>query len=287
MWFELGMKAVQGYLGGAANRATARANNRLSAVNAEVGNKVRVESNAAVAAKGNLNRWVQSVSNNRVLDQGGDALEAATVNYRRSSDAGIRQSFSASIRDAEQQGVMAAQSAFSGVDGGVVDMVNSSVALRDSIVQQGIEDSGNFADYDASRRAGNIMSQMVGGLDNSILLDTLDTRVDYAQESAANSPLTDVFNSVAPLALQYLSSSMGSKAPAAAATKTESLFSKGGLSTLFGTRERSSSSFDLADQAYDTGVKFGFKAADKSSYELGSKLGSNSNDSSIYGLWSR
>lgn len=282
MWWMAAVGAGFGLLNGAATRAEARANNRLSAVNAEVGNRLRVEKNAAAAAESSLARWSQSVSNNRRLDRGGDALEANAVNYRRGSDAAIKQGFSASIRDAEQQGVMAAQAAVSGVDGNVVDAVNTSVALRNSIVNQGIADMNAYRDYDASRRAGNIMSQMVGGLDNSIIMDNFDYNIDAARKTPINSPLMDALQGAAK-AFGAFSSASGSSQTGASTLSTESL---GGMR--LGTRERSSSPYDLADSSYDTGVKFGFSAADKGSYELSGRLGEEKQqDASIYSLWSR
>ena len=165
---------------GYAERAVIQANNRLSAQNAESKNKLRVASNALEAAKGNLARWVQSVNNQRRMDSAGEALEATIVNARRAGDQATRSSFSRSIREAEEAGQMAASAAMAGVSGDVVDMVNVSTRLRNEIVRQDFSDRVDLANHDTARRAGNIMSQMVGGLDSSLLLDTLDYNVDVA-----------------------------------------------------------------------------------------------------------
>lgn len=290
-WVQMIVGAVDGLLQGSAGRATAKANNRLNALNAEVGNKLRTAKNAASAAETSLARWSQSVQNNRRLDRGGDAIEANTVNYRRQSDAAITQGFSSSIRDAEQQGVMAAQAAASGVDGNVVDAVNTSVALRNSIVKQGIENMNDYRDYDASRRAGNIMSQMVGGLDNSILMDNFDYNIDVAQETPVFSHwMNAIQGSGKGFNVGGQGADVMTKKQSDNKYTTEGLRGTDGYARL-GSRERSSSPYDLADQSYDTGVKFGFKASDKSSYELSGRLGDNDREreeaASIYSLWSR
>lgn len=187
-----------GWLGNASKNATARANNMLSGVNAREGNAVRGRKNEAAAAQGALARFVQSVNNNRALAAGGNAQEALVVNALRQSDAMAGVSFSESIRAAEQAGHAAASQASAGVDGDVVDMVNTSTALRDSIVRQSIADNQDAAAYDASRRAGLVMSQMIGGLDQSVILDSLDYNVDVAQVQAKSSMFADVLGGALP-----------------------------------------------------------------------------------------
>lgn len=172
-----------------AANAQAAANQRVSFANAAAGNKVRTARNAAQAAQNSLARWVQSVNNNRALDAGGQALEANSVNFRRASDAGVREDFLTSLQSAEQAGMSAAMAAAAGIDGQVVDMVNSSVALRDSIVQQQTADYRGMQSYDATRRAASIMQQTVGGLDSSLILDSFDTSIDVGQEFAKQSKL--------------------------------------------------------------------------------------------------
>lgn len=178
-WAALAGGIQQKYHGYAV-RAVNEANNRLSKQNAESKNLLRQASNAAESAKGNLNRWVQSVNNQRRMDSAGEALESNTVNARRQGDQALNSSFSQSLQAAEQAGQMSASAAFAGVTGDVVDMVNTSAALRDSIVRQEFAERVDLASHDVARRAGNIMSQMVGGLDSSILLESMDYNIDIA-----------------------------------------------------------------------------------------------------------
>jgi hypothetical protein len=180
--------------GKAATDASINANNQISEVNARTGNKVRQASNAAAAAEGNLNRFVQSVNNNRRLKAGGDAQEALVVNAARMGDSQLAGRFSDSIRDAEQVGHAAASQAVNGVGGSVVDMVNTSTALRDSIVKQSVDDNQNAQSWDISKRAGVIASQMIGGLDSSVILDRLDYNHDVAQHQNKSGFFATVLN---------------------------------------------------------------------------------------------
>lgn len=186
--------AANGYLNAKAQNAVTEANNRISKANAEAGNKLKQAGNMAAAAESALARFVQSSNNNRELDAGGNALEANTVNARRRSDANLAGGFAADLRSAEQQGAAAAAAAVSGIDGNVVDMVNVSTALRDSIVQQSVDDRQSMIDYDTSRRAGTIMSQMVSGLDSSVIVDGLNYNIDMAQRGSKKNTLFAVLD---------------------------------------------------------------------------------------------
>lgn len=181
MWWNAIAGAVQGVFEGQGTRAVIAAGNRVRQTNADASNKVRQASNLAAAAEGNLARWTQSVNNNRRLDAGGEEIEANIVNARRQMDAGLTANFTTSIATAEQEGAAAAAQAVAGIDGSVVDMINGSVALRDSIVRQGIDKNIELTNYDTAARAGSIMSQMIGGLDGSIIMDKMDYTVDVAR----------------------------------------------------------------------------------------------------------
>lgn len=200
MGFSIG-GGIGGMVGTAATNAQIAANNRLSKINAETGNKTRVAQNTARMAEGTLARFVQSVNNNRALDAGANAQESLVVNHMRRGDANLSRGFSASIRDAEQAGHSAAAAAVAGVDGNVVDMVNGSTALRDSIVRQSVDEHQSMENYDASRRAGAIMSQMVSGLDSSVILDTLDYNQDVEQYRPETSAFANLIRGAFPAAL--------------------------------------------------------------------------------------
>lgn len=134
---------------------------------------------------------------------GGLALEAATVNTLRQRDAGTIGSFADDIRSAEAAGAAAASQAAAGVGGDVVDMVNVSTALRDSIVDQRTQALKGSAAWDASRYMGGVMQQMVSSLDSSLLLEGLDFNNTVAQQrSEAVRPTPGYLNSAITGALK-------------------------------------------------------------------------------------
>jgi hypothetical protein len=69
-------------------------------------------------------------------------------------------------------------------------MVAGTVALRSSIVNEQLRKQGVSEDDAAGQRAGMIMSQMVNGLDNSIIYPNRDNNVNVAQEAKAPSALS-------------------------------------------------------------------------------------------------
>lgn len=292
MWWGMLGGAIAGYFGNDAARAQADANTRISAANAKAGNEVRQASNAFEAAKGNLARYAQSVSNNQRLKAGGDAIEANVVNYRRARDNLGLQSFSTSIKQAEQAGASAAAQANSGIDGSVVDQVNGATALRDSIVDEAIRRNGETMDFDAAHRAAGIEIQTVQGMDGSLILDQLDFNQDFAQVS----PKISAFAAAVRGAFPYKDDMIGKSGDATQKTdyQTNTQYT-GGL----GTRQQSNNNYDLADYSYSKNgnATFGFKDnSEQSPYQLwgannGTSLGDHGDKSqtsdSMYALWSR
>lgn len=182
MWQIIAGEAVMAGLGNvlSGNKQMAAIENRVSAANAQAGNKVRGAANTLAAAQGALARWSQSLDNNRKLKAGGNVLEATTVNALRQQDAGTVASFSDQIRSAEAQGAAEASQAFAGVSGDVVDMVNVSTSLRNSIVAERTKDLQRMGAWDTGRQLGGIMQQMTASLDSSMILEGLDHNTNVA-----------------------------------------------------------------------------------------------------------
>lgn len=156
--------------------------NRMNQVNTDAKNKVRGASNVLSAAQGNLNRFIQSVNNSRRLDAGGKAMEENVMNFYRASDQNTLQNFSTSIEQAEQAGQMAAAAAVHGIEGSVVDDINFSTALRNSVITERMRQISEMEGSDAGRRAGAILSQTVGSLDQSLILDSIDYNQNVAHK---------------------------------------------------------------------------------------------------------
>jgi len=169
----------------------AAGNNILSAGQARINNDIlRPAQNQLTAATGSLNRWVQSNKNKQILDAGGDALATHMTNIWRVKDQISNQGLSEQIAMAEQVGSAAASQAFNGVSSGVADMVNMTTALRQDIGQTIANQAGVSLDTDARRTAAQLFSQMVNGMDNNILLDSIDFGVDQAVVQKSGDPMT-------------------------------------------------------------------------------------------------
>lgn len=262
---KLGMSLLQGQL----SNAQAEANNRISKVNAETGNKTREYRNSATAATNNLARWTQSLNNKRILEAGGRQLEANTQNFLRQSDAGAYDDINRSLGDAETLGSQAAQGGAVGAIGGVADMVDTSTRIRSGIVDQLAKDQKSFASHDNAVRAGMIFSQTVQSLDSSLILDSFDFGKDYAVEQPTQSAFATALPTLIETASKYATLYGGGSPAAPAATST------------------SPYSLTTASNA-----KFGFKlpTPDTDLWSLGAaKLGSATESSrsvNPYSLWS-
>lgn len=225
MWFTAASAALS-FLGGFGNasveKAQAGINTKLSAAQAENVNKVREATNEFKAAEGHMARWTQAVNNSRRLDASGSNLEAAVVNYQRQSSARITQRFSDSIREAEADGAFAASQAAKGVTGAVSDAIAGSMALRSSIVGQAAKDFEGMASFDQRKRTAGIMSEMIGGLDQSIIFDALDYNTDVGQTFSGPNPYMAGLTAAAPALMSMGKNVMGPQSTPGAPAATSS-----------------------------------------------------------------
>jgi hypothetical protein len=133
---------------------------------------------------------VQSVNNQRALTAGAKAAEDTSRNFFRTADAYAYNSLSQGVQKAEQAGASVAGAAAAGVEGGVTDMVNLSTRLRSAMVEQRSKDVLRMQASDTERRAGDIMSQTIQGLDTSLIVDSLDYTTDVANQKGKQSFLS-------------------------------------------------------------------------------------------------
>lgn len=201
MWQMFAAAAVTGWLGNQVGKAQAQIDTKLSAVNAAASNQVRRSKNTEMAAHNGLARFVQSVNNNRMLDDGGDAYTANLVSGWKFLDSATNQSFLNDVRNMEEVGAAVASQAAVGAGGQVTDMINSTTALRASISKELAQQSVDSARYDVASRSQSIMSQMVGGMDSSLIIDQMDESKSPAQKFYAPSNGQAIFNSVLGTAL--------------------------------------------------------------------------------------
>lgn len=213
MWWMAAQAAIS-YIGASGkasmDKAQAGINTRMAREQAKNANKVRAAANEFKSAEGHMARWAQAVNNSRRLDTGASTLEAAVVNYQRQAGARTTQRFSDSIREAEAMGAAAASQGASGVTGAVSDSVAASMALRDSIARQQARDFEGMANFDQRRRTAGIMSEMIGGLDQSLIFDALDYNIDVGQTTHGPSPFMAGLTAAAP-ALMQMGANIGPK----------------------------------------------------------------------------
>ena len=155
----------------------AKARNKLNKAKADSDNKTRTTQNIAAMQTDQLSRWVQSVNNKMALKSGGAALDANTINTLRRQTDRASGAFANSVQQAEAFGSQVAAAANSGTTGSVVGIVAGSMALRDSIVKENYRRVGITEASDAQQRAGMIYSQMVNGLDHSIITPALNWNI--------------------------------------------------------------------------------------------------------------
>lgn len=209
--------------------STMQQNAQISAANIVGKGKARIENeilqpsrNQKTSAYGNLARWSQAEQNKRVLDAGGTRLGANTTNALRQHDQMLNGSLSEQISAAEQAGAAASAQAYNGVYGNVADNVNATTALRRDIGRTLAYKAGLSMKSDNAMMAGQLFSQMVGGMDNSILLDTMDYSISLYNEQKQGNPYTG-----AVLAAVNKAAEMGLKATAAFATGGASMMAEG------------------------------------------------------------
>lgn len=187
--------------------------NIVNEANSYAINLVRKANNKLAAARSSLAYYNQDENNKRVLENAGSAAEAAQVNYRRARDEAVTGSVEDQIAAAERAGAQASAAAFSGLTGGVVDVVRGATALRQSRIEQRTNDMLRMGDWDASKQAANIMQAGWDSLDTSDLTPLLDYSEDIPQitKMPKSSILSDVATFMAsnPKGMADSSSKMG------------------------------------------------------------------------------
>lgn len=177
---QFALTAISNISSGIIDRANVNASNTVNEANAYANNLVRAANNQLGAARGSLQRYNQSVNNQRTLDNMGTQQEAALVNYRRARDVEIQDDFESQIRFAEQAGAQAAATALTGLTGGVADIVQGTTALRKARLQQRALVARQQGDFDAAERNAQIAQAGWDSLDSSEITDNIDYGKDVA-----------------------------------------------------------------------------------------------------------
>lgn len=192
---SVGFNALTGIANGFLASGQAKAANIVNSANVAAANLMRKANNELVASRNSLNRYVQGENNKRIAASAGAELEAATINYRRARDGQIEDDFESQIAFAEQAGAQAAMGAASGLTGGVIDIVNSTTALRQMRAVQRRATAVRQMDYDAVQERADNYRAGLEAMDRSSIVDDIDYSVDtFVPQKRAGNFLTDVLS---------------------------------------------------------------------------------------------
>lgn len=213
--FAAGLSLLKGFDA----RAQADAQNVLYDAEAYATNTVRTARNKVKVAESSLATWMQSENNNRKLKAAGTQYNAAQQTLQRFADSETRGSLEDQLSSAEAAGAYAANVAMTGTAGGAVDMIASTMALRDERKRAAQETEGGYATYDMIQQAAGIIPQSVAGLD----ISSNTAGLDYSHDTARKASGPSDFMLLAGAGLDYMKA--GGELPNFSKAPTASMYS--------------------------------------------------------------
>ena len=155
MWAMVGtIMAGVGMLGGA---QTASIQGRASRKAAEEQTKQSKAKQEELNANSELARALQKINNDRIMRAADKTYAAAATNLSRNRAAVQTSNVMTQIAQAEAAGAYSANVASKGIGGGSVEVIENTMALRDSLKNQLTKDAQGQADYDAVQTLAGII----------------------------------------------------------------------------------------------------------------------------------
>ena len=151
--FQAAMMAV-GLIGGA---QTARTQAKASMKMAEEQTKQSKAKQEELNSGSELARAIQKINNDRVMRSADKTFAAAATNLNRNRAATQTSNVMQQIAEAEAAGAYSANVASKGIGGGSVEVIENTMALRDSLKNQLTKDAQGQADYDAVQTLAGII----------------------------------------------------------------------------------------------------------------------------------
>lgn len=142
---SFGLQAL-GMLGGA---QTARIQGAASRKATEESTKQSKAKQEELNANSELARSIQKINNERIMLAADKTYAAAATNLQRNRAARQTSTVMQQVAQAEAAGAYAANAASKGIGGSSADVIESTMALRDSLKNQLQKDADAQADYDA------------------------------------------------------------------------------------------------------------------------------------------
>ena len=190
--FGLAMTAI-GLLGGAQTASIQAAASQKAAEEQTKQSKAKQEE---LNAQSELARSIQKINNDRIMRAADKTFAAAATNLSRNRAATQTSNVMTQIAQAEASGAYAANVASKGIGGGSVEVIENTMALRDSIKNQLNKDAQAQADYDAVQTLAGIipaawqqqdMTVLSGNQSQAAAIPQVTQGFNYAQ-ALGNSP---------------------------------------------------------------------------------------------------
>ena len=155
MWAMVGtIMAGVGMLGGA---SSASIQGRASRKAAEEQTKQSKAKQEELNSQSGLARSIQKINNDRIMRAADKTYAAAATNLSRNRAAVQTSNVMTQIAQAEAAGAYSANVASKGIGGGSVEVIENTMALRDSLKNQLTKDAQGQADYDAVQTLAGII----------------------------------------------------------------------------------------------------------------------------------
>ena len=155
MWAMVGtIMAGVGMLGGA---SSASIQGRASRKAAEEQTKQSKAKQEELNSQSELARSIQKINNDRIMRAADKTYAAAATNLSRNRAAVQTSNVMTQIAQAEAAGAYSANVASKGIGGGSVEVIENTMALRDSLKNQLTKDAQGQADYDAVQTLAGII----------------------------------------------------------------------------------------------------------------------------------
>lgn len=190
MWAMVGtIMAGVGMLGGA---RSASIQGRASRKAAEEQTKQSKAKQEELNSNSELARALQKINNDRVMRAADKTYAAAAANLGRNRASVQTSNIMTQIAQAEAAGAYSANVASKGIGGGSVEVIENTMALRDSLKNQLTKDAQAQADYDAVQMLAGIIPAAWQQQDMTVLSGN-------QSQAAAIQQVTQGFNSAQAL----------------------------------------------------------------------------------------
>ena len=194
MWAMV--SAIMAGVGMVGNAQSASIQGRASRKAAEEQTKQSKAKQEELNANSELARSIQKINNDRIMRAADKTYAAAATNLSRNRAAVQTSNIMTQIAQAEAAGAYSANVASKGIGGGSVEVIENTMALRDSLKNQLTKDAQAQADYDAVQTLAGIipaawqqqdMTVLSGNQSQAAAVPQVTPGFNYAQ-ALGNSP---------------------------------------------------------------------------------------------------